>query len=66
MLDFQPVTVKPRMLFISYPGQVHQVISSLGGAGWYVSFDSRLIDEPIRSTLDESVTEVLAVLLSQT
>ncbi|MET7257840.1 AraC family transcriptional regulator [Dyadobacter fermentans] len=66
MLDFQSVTVKPGMLFISYPGQVHQVISSLGGAGWYVSFESRLIDEPIRSTLDESVTEVLAVLLSQT
>lgn len=66
MLDFQPVTIKPRMLFISYPGQVHQVISSLGGAGWYVSFDSRLIDEPIRSALDESVTEVMAVLLSQT
>lgn len=66
MLDFRPVTIKPKMLFISYPGQVHQVISSLGGAGWYISFDSRLIDEPIRSTLDESVTEVLAVLLSQT
>lgn len=66
LLDFQPITIKPGMLFISYPGQVHQVISSLGGAGWYISFDSRLIDEPIRSALDESVTDVMAVLLTQT
>lgn len=64
LLDFKPVSIKPKMLFVSHPGQVHQVVSSTSGSGWYISFQSHLIDEPIRTALDESLTEMIAVLLT--
>lgn len=64
LLDFQHRTMPARTLFVSYPGQVHQVISSRDASGWYLSFDDKLVELAIRNTLDRSLEEMVSVELT--
>lgn len=64
LLDAQPLTMQKWTLFISYPDQVHQVLKSKKGKGWYLSFSNHLIDESVRNTLDQSIAEIVSVTLN--
>lgn len=61
LLDAQPLSMQKWTLFISYPDQVHQVLRSKQGKGWYLY---HLVDESIRNTLDHSIAEVVSVTLN--
>ncbi len=63
LLDFENFKMSARTLFISYPGQVHQVLSSKNGNGWYLSFDDALIDNTVRNSLNSSLAEKISVTL---
>jgi AraC family transcriptional regulator, transcriptional activator of pobA len=64
LMDGQPLSMQRWTLFISYPDQVHQVLRSKNGKGWYLSFSNHLVDESIRSTLDHSIADIVSVILN--
>lgn len=64
LLDFEHFTMPARTLFISPPGQVHQVLHSIDASGWYLSFENHLIEESLRVGLDQCLAEIISVELS--
>ena len=64
LVDFKETIIKSNTLFISYPGQVHQVIASTNVSGWFLSFDSKLVNEAVRTALEQSLSEVITLLLN--
>lgn len=65
LLDFEHFVMPNHTLFISYPGQIHQVVKSDGASGWYISFDNYLLEKSVRATLDTSLTAVISVQLDK-
>jgi AraC-like DNA-binding protein len=58
-VDFQPVQVTSQSLFLSYPGQLHRIVSAQLERGWYVAFAPTLLDEPLRDLLEQCLSEVI-------
>lgn len=50
-VDFQPVQVTNQSLFLSYPGQLHRIVSARLERGWYLAFAPTLLNEPLRDLL---------------
>lgn len=65
LLDFEHFIMPAKTLFISPPWQVHQVLKTSHGTGWYVSFENDLIEASVRSTLDKCLEEIISVELTQ-
>jgi AraC-like DNA-binding protein len=63
-VDFQKVQINGPSLFLSYPGQIHQVNSAKMERGWYLAFDPSVIDEQLRDILDQCLSEVILLPLS--
>jgi AraC family transcriptional activator of pobA len=58
-VDFQPVQVTNQSLFLSYPGQLHRIVSARLERGWYLAFAPTLLDEPLRDLLEQCLSEVI-------
>ena len=65
LIDFKETTVKSNSLILSYPGQVNQVIASTVVSGWFLSFDTKLVDQTVRNTFEQSLSEVMTLVLNQ-
>lgn len=63
-VDFEHIKLSGQSLFLSYPGQIHHVISSRTERGWYLAFDPSILDEQLKNILDECLSQVILVPLS--
>jgi len=66
LLDFETYVMPSSTLFISPPWQVHQIHKASLANGWYFSFENDLIQESVRTTLDKSLEEIMAIKLTNT
>ena len=60
-VDFKRVRLGHRSLFLSYPGQVHRILSASLNKGWFLAFDPAIIDKPLKDTLDQCLSEVMLI-----
>ena len=60
-VDFAKVLLREPSLFLSYPGQVHQIHAAAFKKGWFLAFDPAVIGEPLRDILDQFLSEVVLV-----
>jgi len=58
-VDFRKTIIRKNSLFVSYPGQVHQLVKSTGVTGWVLAIDNKLVDDTISSILQQSLSEVI-------
>lgn len=63
-VDFQKIQLTDQSLFLSYPGQIHQVNWARVERGWFLAFDPLLLDEGLKDILDQRLSEVILVSLS--
>jgi AraC family transcriptional regulator, transcriptional activator of pobA len=63
-VDFQQLTIGDQSLFLTYPGQVHQINAARMERGWYLAFDPATLDEQLKNILDQCLSEVILVPLS--
>lgn len=63
-VDFEKVQLTDQTLFLSYPGQIHRIISAQMERGWFLAFDPSMLDEQLKSILDQCLSEVIHVPLS--
>lgn len=60
-VDFEEVVITDQTLFLSYPGQVHQINSACMEKGWFLAFDPAIIDEQLKNILDQCLSQVILV-----
>ncbi|MBJ6142837.1 AraC family transcriptional regulator [Hymenobacter sp. BT559] len=53
-VDFQPLRLVPHSLFVSCPGQVHQVAMPQQYRGWMVLADAKLLSPPTRRYFEQA------------
>jgi AraC family transcriptional activator of pobA len=58
-VDFRKTVIRKNSLFVSYPGQVHQLVKSTSVAGWVLAIDNKLADDNVSSILQQSLSEVI-------
>lgn len=63
-VDFQKIQLTDQSLFLSYPGQIHQVHSVRVERGWFLAFDPAILDEALKDILDQRLSEVILLPLS--
>ena len=63
-VDFQTVQLSSQSLFLSYPGQVHQVNSARLERGWFLAFEPSMLDDQLKDILDQCLSEVILLPLS--
>jgi len=63
-VDFEKVVLTDQTLFLSYPGQIHQINSARMEKGWFLAFDPAIIDEQLKNILDQCLSQVILVTLS--
>lgn len=63
-VDFQPIQLLAHSLFLSYPGQVHRLVSTRWERGWFLAFAPTVLDEPLRDILDQCLPEVMLLPLA--
>lgn len=63
-VDFDKVVLTNRTLFLSYPGQIHQINSARMEKGWFLAFDPAILDEQLKNILDQCLSQVILVPLS--
>ncbi len=63
-IDFEKVQLTDQTLFLSYPGQIHQINSARMERGWFVAFDPSILDEQLKNILDQCLSEVILLPLS--
>jgi AraC-like DNA-binding protein len=63
-VDFQQVQLRDQSLYLSYPGQVHQVNAARMERGWFLAFDPAMLDEQLKNILDQCLSEVIQLPLS--
>ena len=64
-VDFEKIRLIDRHVFLSYPGQIHHIVLSHIQRGWFLAFDSATLDNNLRSILDQFLTEIMLMQLSQ-
>lgn len=64
LFDFEPLTMPAGTLFICPPHQVHQITSTLGASGYYMSFEGRHITRSAKDILDAALHETIILTLS--
>lgn len=60
-VDFEKVVITDNSFFLSYPGQIHRIISVAGERGWFLAFDPAMLDQQLKNTLDQCLSEVVHV-----
>jgi AraC family transcriptional regulator, transcriptional activator of pobA len=63
-VDFEKIQLTDQSLFLSYPGQIHRIISTRIERGWFLAFDPSMIDEKLKDILDQCLSEVILLPLS--
>jgi len=63
-VDFKKVRLSDLTLFLSYPGQVHQINSAKMERGWFLAFDPSILSEQLKHILDQCLSEVIQIPLS--
>jgi len=63
-VDFENVVLTDQTLFLSYPGQIHQINSARMEKGWFLAFDPSILDEQLKDILDQCLSQVILVPLS--
>lgn len=64
VFDFKQLVMPAGTFFICPPGQVHQIVNTIGAAGYYLSFESRHFSVAAQTSLDNVLEETLQVALS--
>ncbi|KFF01379.1 hypothetical protein IX39_12470 [Chryseobacterium formosense] len=64
IFDFKHLTMPAGTLFVSPPGQVHQILNIFGTNGYYLSFESHHISISAQTGLDNLLEETLLIALS--
>jgi len=63
-VDFEKVLLSNQTLFLSYPGQIHQINSARVQKGWFLAFDPAILDMQLKNILDQCLSQVILVPLS--
>jgi len=63
-VDFRKTSIRKSSLFVSHPGQVHQLLKSTRVTGWVLSIDNKLVDDTVSSIMQQSLSEVINLELS--
>jgi len=63
-VDFEKIELTDQTLFLSYPGQIHRIISARMERGWFLAFDPSMLDEHLKNILDQCLSEIVLVPLS--
>lgn len=64
-VDFKKVRLSEQMLFLSYPGQIHRIVSTRRlERGWFLALDPAMLDEQLKTVLDQFLSELVLVPLS--
>lgn len=63
-VDFEKIKITDQSLFLSYPGQIHRIISAPTERGWFLAFDPSMLDEQLKNILDQCLSEIILVPLS--
>ncbi|MFH6951041.1 AraC family transcriptional regulator [Flavobacterium sp. FlaQc-51] len=58
-VDFRKTIIRKNSLFVSYPGQVHQLLKSTSVTGWVLAIDNKLVDDNVSSILQQLLSEVI-------
>lgn len=64
VVDFKKVMLIEQTLFLSYPGQIHQINSAKLECGWFLAFDPSMLDERLKNILDQCLSEIILTPLS--
>lgn len=62
-VDFEKIKLTDQCLFLSYPSQIHSIISAKMERGWFLAFDPSMLDEPLKNILDQCLSEVILLRL---
>jgi len=63
-IDFEKIHLTDHTLFLSYPGQIHRIVYAQMEHGWFLAFDPSILDEQLKSILDQCLSEVMHVPIS--
>jgi AraC family transcriptional activator of pobA len=63
-VDFNKVLLVDQTLFLSYPGQIHQINAAILERGWFLAFDPSILDEKLKHILDQCLSEIILTPLS--
>jgi len=63
-VDFKKVRLIDQTLFLSYPGQIHEINSARMEHGWFLAFDPSMLDEQLKNILDQCLSEIILTPLS--
>lgn len=64
-VDVKKIALNGQTLFLSYPGQIHRIISAELKSGWFLAFDPSFLDEKLKDILDQFLSEIVLVALDQ-
>lgn len=64
VFDFKQLVMPAGTFFICPPGQLHQIVDTIGAAGYYLSFESRHSSVAAQTSLDNLLEEMLKIVLS--
>ncbi|WP_207766547.1 helix-turn-helix domain-containing protein [Siphonobacter curvatus] len=60
-VDFEKVQLNDHHIFVSYPGQIHHIVSAQVKRGWFLAFDPAILDVNLRSILDQCLAEIILI-----
>jgi AraC-like DNA-binding protein len=63
-VDFKRIKLGDHAVFLSYPEQVHRIISTNLEKAWFLAFDPSIIDEQLKNILDQCLSEVMVLTLA--
>lgn len=64
-VDFEKILITDNSFFLSYPGQVHKIVSVTGERGWFLAFDPAMLDQQLKNILDQCLSEVVLAAVPQ-
>jgi len=64
-VDFQKILITDQNLFLSYPGQIHQINSAKMEKGWFLAFNPSILDDQLKDILDQCISEIIHIPLSE-
>ncbi|PWV47760.1 AraC family transcriptional regulator [Chitinophaga sp. S165] len=63
-VDFKKIRLTDHSLFISYPGQIHRIISLSAERGWFLAFETSMLNEELKNVLDQCLSEIIHIVIS--
>src|SRR4051812_39844890 len=55
-VDFQKIQLSDQTLFLSYPGQIHQINSAMMERAWFLAFDPSILSKQLKNILDQCLS----------